>query len=89
MDLQLESGEYFLKPEQRKLKADAERRHQVRLPIFSRKALVEIGAQQANASAAKQAERAKTFVPPVEPGDEPANKRKKKKVRVVERELEA
>ncbi|KAI0299712.1 ribosomal RNA assembly protein mis3 [Multifurca ochricompacta] len=71
IDLQLESGEYFLKPTEKKRREEHERKR-----------------KQAEATAKRRAERAETFVAPVETAAPTVEEKQKRKRREMDTELD-
>ena len=88
IDLQLESGEYFLKPTEKKRREEQERRQKACI-IFSWCIHLEPPMtwwvpQQTEAAAKRRVERAEAFVAPVEAGTATVEEKRKRKRREVE-----
>ena len=88
VDLQLESGEYFLKPTERKRREERERKQKVCLYLQHHATPVTTFAQQTEATAKRRAERAEAFVAPAEAAAPTVEDRRKRKRRELEAQVD-
>lgn len=89
VDLQLESGEYFLKPTEKKRREERERKQKVCFRRLNHPCgTSDAFAQQTEATAKRRAERAEAFVAPAEAAAPTVEDKRKRKRREQEAEVD-